>query len=180
MLRIYDPTEFGEYTEPGSPVIIDGALVLRSVLAWHDYWGSGVGRFYPPEHNIGDILQWAWLMRTSTPPTGIRLSVQTGVGPENTLAYPAGVTNFLAVPSERSWVLSDVLAVDFVVPYGYIFLDALNKEVTIEQFVIGDPDSIAAHISGVDWIDQINQVISLGATMMAVGISMMMISKVMK
>lgn len=149
MLKVFSPSEFRKYGN--IPREVNGTLVLSTPIASGTaFWGMDVAAFpYPlPIYSEGDILQWALLVETPTPPVGMRLAIQDARGSPNNLAFPKKHSDFFEVPEERSWVLSEPITIDFYEPRGTIYFKwgDIDKEVHVYQLVLGDPDSVAQYI----------------------------------
>lgn len=123
------------------------------ILTFYNYFPAGpqnlltgVGVTYLPEYHPGDTLQWALLMATGRPGTLLNISVRNLFGDDNTLS----TVNEMSGTTEFQWVLSPPRVIDSYQPYAFFWIPGkYGQHVYVKSILIGDPESIAAHISGV-------------------------------
>lgn len=182
MLAVFDFSRFRRYG--GTPVAYNSGILISSIgVTLDDYWGYPVARRDNlPTQVVGDTLQWAFMSEVLTPPASLRLTLsysregEWAGGPSNLSVLPftvgPGVTArdyFLALPSEKSWVITDPVVVDRDRLNLYVHLGEPDKQVVFHYLALGDPDSIAAWIESVNRREQLSRLVPFGVAMLAVG-----------
>ncbi len=121
-----------------TPVVSDG-VVFRSINEAQPggTLRNGVGIYQLPSYQVGDVLQWAILAATPTPPATLDLVVAIGGGITNLAVYG------LPIPSKLGWVFSPLSTIDRVQTQLMAGIPELGKEIHIKRFLLGDPASIA-------------------------------------
>ena len=127
------------------PEVRNGTVVLRSLIpAPPSLYKHGLAMRGPlPEYSPGDVLQWAILARTSTPPAVLNIGVQSGKGDENTLSV-----RDLNISEAWGWVVSEPLMANTYKSLVFLYTPDLGKEIEIKKMALGDPDSIEEYMQG--------------------------------
>lgn len=124
------------------PEVMNGVVRLRSLIV------PGPGPYHIglaaiwnfADYRAGDVLQWAAMVKTTTPPTVLNIGVQSGHGDENTLSIRG--ERGLPIPENWSWVTSEVIMVDEFKPHVYLWTPEPHKEIHMKVLALGDPESI--------------------------------------